>query len=53
MQRKKKNDVLAAVRARRGLSTADLGLAGPSRPVFVNDHLTPSNKVLYRSAPQL
>ncbi|KAG7297160.1 hypothetical protein JYU34_020133, partial [Plutella xylostella] len=53
MQRKKKNDVLAAVRARRGLSTADLGLAGPSRPVFVNDHLTPSNKVLYRSARQL
>lgn len=47
-QRYRKNEFLAAVRARRGLTTADAGLNGPSRPVYVNDHLTPHNKLLYK-----
>lgn len=46
-QRKRKSDMLAAIRARRGLTTADLDLDGPARPVFVNDHLAPHNKMLY------
>lgn len=53
LRRQMKNDFLAAVRARRGLTTADLGFDGASRPVFVNDHLTPQNKMLYRSARHL
>lgn len=39
--------MLAAIRARRGLTTADLDIDGPARPVFVNDHLAPLNKLLY------
>lgn len=52
-QRKRKNDLLAAVRSRRGLSTADLDVDGPSRPVFVNDHLAPQNKQLYSQARKI
>lgn len=47
-QRKKKQDFLAAVRARRGITSADLDINGAAKPVFVNDHLTPQNKLLYR-----
>lgn len=46
-QRQKKNDTLAAIRARRGLTTSDLNIDGPATPIFVNEHLTPSNKMLY------
>lgn len=49
-QRTKKNEMLAAIRARRGLTTVDAGLNGPSKPIFVNDHLTPQNKLLYKQA---
>ncbi|KAL0829417.1 hypothetical protein ABMA28_004190 [Loxostege sticticalis] len=49
-QRSRKNEMIAAVRARRGLTTVDAGLNGPSTPIFVNDHLTPQNKLLYKQA---
>lgn len=49
-QRYRKNEMLAAVRARRGLTTADVGIDGAARPVFVNDHLAPHNKMLYGRA---
>lgn len=49
-QRKRKNDMLAAVRVRRGLTTADAGLDGPAKPIFISDHLTPLNKQLYKRA---
>lgn len=49
-QRRRKNEMLAAVRARRGLTTADAGFNGPSKPIFINDHLTPQNKLLYKQA---
>lgn len=49
-QRKRKCDMLAAVRARRNLTTADAGLNGSSKPVFINEHLTPQNKLLYKQA---
>lgn len=52
-QRKRKSDMLAAVRARRSLTTADLGMDGASRPVFVNDHLAPHNKSLFGKARKL
>lgn len=52
-QRRKKCDFLAAVRARRGLTTADLDIDGPAKPVFVNEHLTSNNKYLYSQARKL
>lgn len=52
-QRQRKKELLAAVRARRGLTTADLGLDGAATSVFVNDHLAPHNKLIYRQARQL
>lgn len=52
-QRKRKAEFLTAVRARRGLTTADLDIDGPSSPVFVNDHLAPQNKVIYGRARKL
>ncbi|CAH2090203.1 unnamed protein product [Euphydryas editha] len=47
-QRRRKNEFLAAVRARRGMTTADAGLNGPAIPIFLNDHLAPHNKLLYK-----
>ncbi|XP_047536566.1 uncharacterized protein LOC125070663 [Vanessa atalanta] len=52
-QRKRKNELLAAVRARRGITTTDLDIDGASKPIFVNDHLSPQNKLLYSRARRL
>ncbi|KAI8429265.1 hypothetical protein MSG28_007771 [Choristoneura fumiferana] len=52
-QRRRKNELLAAVRARRGLTTSDIGLPGPAAAVYVGDHLTPVNKLLLKQARQL
>ncbi|XP_063369783.1 uncharacterized protein LOC134658107 [Cydia amplana] len=52
-QRCQKNELLVAVRARRGLTTADIGLPGPAAAVYVGDHLTPVNKLLLKQARQL
>ncbi|KAJ0169231.1 hypothetical protein K1T71_015261 [Dendrolimus kikuchii] len=51
-QRNRKKDMLAAVRARRGLTTADAGLDGPAKPIFISDHLTPYYKLLHKKARQ-
>lgn len=48
-----KDTFLAAVRSRRGLTTADVDLPGPSLNVYVSDHLTPQNKQLLKRARQL
>ncbi|XP_026331178.1 uncharacterized protein LOC113238568 [Hyposmocoma kahamanoa] len=48
-----KDRVLAATRARRGLTSADLGLPGPSSNIYVGDHLTPASKLLLRRAREL
>lgn len=47
-QRRRKNEFLAAFKTRRTITTVDLGLNGPSRPVFINEHLTPRNKLLLK-----
>ncbi|CAG9795435.1 unnamed protein product [Diatraea saccharalis] len=49
----KKNDFLAAVRTRRGLTTADIGIDGTSKAIFINDHLTPHNKTLFKQVRKL
>lgn len=48
-----KDKFLAAVRSRRGLTTADVDLSGPSLNVYVSDHLTPRNKQLLQRARQI
>lgn len=48
-----KDKFLAAVRSRRGLTTADVDLSGPSLNVYVSDHLTPRNKQLLKRARQI
>ncbi|XP_063373051.1 uncharacterized protein LOC134661078 [Cydia amplana] len=45
-----KDQLLAAVRARRGLTTTDIGTEGPARAIFISDHLTPANKLLLKRA---
>ncbi|XP_048486676.1 uncharacterized protein LOC125490698 [Plutella xylostella] len=52
-QRQRKSDMLAAVRVRRGLTTADAGIDGAAKPIFVNEHLAPHNKVLHGRARRL
>lgn len=52
-QRRKKDELLAAVRARRGLTTANIGLPGPAVSLYVSDHLTPTNKLLLKRAREL
>ncbi|XP_052737976.1 uncharacterized protein LOC128198153 [Bicyclus anynana] len=49
-QHNRKNAMIAAVRARRGLTTADVGIDGAAKPIFINDHLAPHNKMLYGRA---
>ncbi|KAL0883351.1 hypothetical protein ABMA27_016758 [Loxostege sticticalis] len=48
-----KDKLLAAVRTRRGLTTADIGISGPSSNIYVSDHLTPQNKLLLRRAREM
>lgn len=48
-----KDKLLAAVRARRGLTTVDVGISGPANNIYVSDHLTPQNKLLLKRARQM
>lgn len=50
LTRKMKNDFLAACKSRRNITTEDLGFNGPSKPVYINEHLTPLNKNLLKKA---
>lgn len=52
-QRCRKDQLLAAARARRGLTTAGIGISGPASDLYLNDHLTPTNKLLLRRAREL
>lgn len=52
-QRKRKDALLSLIRARRGITTADLELPGPASSVYVGDHLTPNNKLLLKRARQI
>lgn len=52
-QRRRKDQLIAAVRARRGITTADIGIPGPAYNLYLNDHLTPANKLLLKRAREL
>lgn len=47
-QRRRKEQLIAAVRSRRGLTTVDIGMPGRSSNLYVSDHLTPINKLLLK-----
>lgn len=42
-----RDELLHAARVRRNLTTADFGLAGPPRRVYINERLTRSNRQLF------
>ncbi|XP_077286540.1 uncharacterized protein LOC143918865 [Arctopsyche grandis] len=52
-QRRRKDLLMAAVRARRGITTNDINIPGPPTTLYVTDHLTPTNKLLLKRARQL
>ncbi|XP_061721106.1 uncharacterized protein LOC133527926 [Cydia pomonella] len=52
-QRKRKDELLSAVRARRGITTTDIELPGPASSVYIGDHLTPDNKLLLKRAREI
>lgn len=43
-----KDSILSGLRKCRGINTSHIGLNGPPRNFFVNEHLTPMNKELFR-----
>ena len=45
--RRLRDDIISAARVRRGLTTESLQIAGASQKVYVNEHLTLRNKILY------
>ncbi|XP_077288097.1 uncharacterized protein LOC143912676 [Arctopsyche grandis] len=47
-----KDNIIAGIRKRRGISTQDLLIPGNPVPVFVNDHLIQNNKVLLKRCKQ-
>ncbi|CAH1643860.1 unnamed protein product [Spodoptera littoralis] len=48
-----KDQLLAAIRSRRGISTVDVGLTGPATNIYFSDHLIPANKLLLKRAREL
>lgn len=48
-----KMNLLSAVKARRGLTTADINVDGAARPIYLNEHLAPHNKVLFNKTRKL
>ncbi|KAJ8971028.1 hypothetical protein NQ317_001904 [Molorchus minor] len=42
-----KDNVIAAVKKRKGVKLNEIGFSN-TNPIFLNDHLTPTNKLLYK-----
>lgn len=49
-RRRCREEMVAAARLRRHINTAQLGYPGPASNVYVNEHLTPANKLLLKEA---
>lgn len=47
-----KDSFISAMRKRRSLSTSDIGVSGDPFPVYLNEHLTPFYKDLYKKAKE-
>lgn len=48
--RQMRDGVVSAVRLRKGLTSEQLGIAGASHRIYINEHLTLKNKDLFRRA---
>lgn len=48
--RKKKDEFIAAIKKKKGITSKGIGMAGADQRIFVNDHLTRKNKSILRSA---
>lgn len=48
-----KDAIISGIRTRKGLTTKDIGLPGPSSNVYAKDHLTIKNKELYKQTREL
>lgn len=49
VSRSLRDSILSAVRARRGINTSDIGIPGDRKQIFINEHLTPYNKLLHKN----
>lgn len=47
-----RDSIISGARSKKVITTADIGISAPGGPsrIFVNEHLTPSNKLLYLQA---
>lgn len=41
--------ILSGIRKKKGITTQDIGISGDIIKIFVNEHLTPSNKLLFKN----
>lgn len=48
-----KDSILAGLRKQRGITTADIGMPGEPKNIYVREHLTVHNKMLLRQAKEL
>lgn len=48
VNRQKKSNLLAAIKRRRDLTSADIGVDAPRSNVYASDHLTATNKQLFK-----
>lgn len=44
-----RDSILSGIRKRKGLTTADIGISGSLQRIYLNEHLTLSNKLLYKT----
>ncbi|KAJ2951606.1 hypothetical protein O0L34_g13762 [Tuta absoluta] len=45
-----KDSIISGIRNKKGVTTSDIGLSGEPKTIYVNEHLTPPNKLLYLQA---
>lgn len=47
-----KDSLISAIRKRKSLKTSDIGIPGESKPIYVNEHLTPFYKDLHKKTKE-
>ncbi|CAG9813046.1 unnamed protein product [Phaedon cochleariae] len=48
-----KTNVITAIRRMKGITTGDIGFEGNNNKIFINDHLTPRNQLLYKNTREI
>ncbi|XP_028158710.1 uncharacterized protein LOC114351631 [Ostrinia furnacalis] len=48
-----KDSIISAIRKKKALTTKEIGMGGEDRRIYVNEHLTPYYKALYRKTREL